>query len=389
MQVVELEMRHVCVPLRRPVKHASHTRDESENLLVRCVLADGTVGWGEGVPREYVTGETVASAQALLRSSDLSGQLQPCSNFADVVAMLERLKLPAVPGDTRVCQGNAARCALELAILDAYGRSFQQPLSVVPRLIAPEIADSKSSVQYSGVILSAKGWKARALSLGYRLSGFQQVKVKVGIAGQNDWERLRIIRRWIGDGVDLRVDANEAWTPAQAVEMIRAFERFRISSVEQPVPHEQIEEFARVRQGLRIPIMLDESLCSEIDAERAIRENWCESFNLRLSKCGGLIPSTQLAALASRHGIGYQLGCQVGETAILSAAGRHFACGIAGLIAVEGSFDRHLLYDSLAIKDITFGRGGHAPALPGGGLGIDIAGSRVDRITISRETLIG
>ena len=69
MRVVELEARHVRVALRRKVTHASHVRTETDNVVVRCMLSDGTVGYGEGVPRDYVTGETIDSsprpAQAL------------------------------------------------------------------------------------------------------------------------------------------------------------------------------------------------------------------------------------------------------------------------------------------------------------------------------------
>lgn len=389
MQVVDLEVRQIRLPLRRPVKHASHSRTETDNILVRCTLSDGSVGWGEGVPREYVTGETVDSALDLIRRSELGSRLSPCSRFDESVQMISRLSLAPVPGDDRGCQGNAARCAVELALLDAFGRAFGEPLSAVTRFITPELSEPKAHVRYSGVILSAKGWKARAMSLGYRLTGFRQVKVKVGIAGQDDVHRLRLIRRWLGSTMDIRLDANEAWDVAEAAERIRQLEPFRIASVEQPVSHEQSHGLAEVRKSIRTSIMLDETLCSETDAERVAREGLCDLFNIRLSKCGGFVPSLRLAAFAARHGLGYQLGCQVGESAILSAAGRHFACSVAGILAIEGSFDRHLLHQSLSKEDITFGRGGNSPALTGSGLGIDVDPAQVDSVTIRREVLIG
>src|SRR5713226_7869406 len=108
MKVVELTAFHVYIPLRKPIRHASHMRSTTENVLVRCVLEDGTEGFGEGVPREYVTGETIDSALELLRRSALAGQLEPCRDFARAVAMVERLELAPVPGDDRACQGNAA-----------------------------------------------------------------------------------------------------------------------------------------------------------------------------------------------------------------------------------------------------------------------------------------
>jgi L-alanine-DL-glutamate epimerase-like enolase superfamily enzyme len=389
MQVAELEARHVRVPLRRPVKHASHTRTETDNVVVRCALSDGSVGWGEGVPRDYVTGETIDSALDLLKHSDLPAQLEICDNFEQAVQVAERLKLAPVPGDDRMCRGNAARCAVELAVLDAFGRAFGEPLMNVTKFVAPDLYQPRERVQYSGVILSAQGWKAKALSLAYRATGFRQVKVKVGIAGQDDAARLAAVRRWAGRGMDLRVDANEAWAPGEAVDRIRALEPFGITSVEQPVRHEDAGSLAAIRKQVQVPIMLDESLCSEVDAERALANGWCDLFNLRLSKCGGFIPSLKLAGMAARHGLGYQLGCQVGETAILSAAGRHFATSVKDLRYLEGSFDRRLVLDWLTEEDITFGTGGWALMLTGCGLGVRIEPERVEAMTVRREVLLG
>ncbi|OWK43824.1 dipeptide epimerase [Fimbriiglobus ruber] len=389
MQIVALEAFHVRIPLRRPVKHASHTRTETDNVLVRCGLSDGSVGWGEGVPRDYVTGETIDSALELLKTSDLPRQLESCSDFERAVQFAGRLRLNPVPGDDRLCQGNAARCAVELAVLDAYGRAFGESLVHVTKFVAPDLYEPRERVQYSGVILSAKGWKARAYAVGQRLYGFRQLKVKVGIAGQDDAARLRAIRNWAGRAMDLRVDANEAWSPAEVADKIRALEPFGITSVEQPVRHEDVAALAAVRQQVKVSIMLDESLCSEVDAERAIGGGWCDLFNLRLSKCGGLIPALRLAALAGKHGLGYQLGCQVGETGILSAAGRQFATSVKGIRALEGSYDRRLVYDWLTTEDITFGRGGWAPTLTGCGLGVTVEPARVESVTVRREVLLG
>jgi len=138
-----------------------------------------------------------------------------------------------------------------------------------------------------------------------------------------------------------------------------------------------------------VPVMLDESLCGEVDAERAVRGGWCDLFNLRLSKCGGFIPALRLAQFAAKHGLGYQLGCQVGETAVLSAAGRHLATSVKDLRAVEGSFDRHLVQYPLGDEDITFGWGGWAPAIVRTGLGIGIQEDFVERLATRKEALIG
>src|SRR5207253_4685063 len=126
--------------------------------------------------------------------------------------------------------------------------------------------------------------------------------------------------------------------------------------------------------------MLDESLCSLIDAERASAQASCDLFNVRLSKCGGFIPSLRLAQFAKQRGLGYQLGCQVGETAILSAAGRHFAAGVRDIRYLEGSYDRHLVKEALGTRDLTFGWGGWARALAGPGLGVEVGSAALERV---------
>jgi muconate cycloisomerase len=388
VNVVELTVRVVRIPLRRRIRHASHQRIESDNLLVRCVLADGTVGHGEGVPRDYVTNETADSALDLLSRSDLRGQLSDCSSFASALGMCEQLQLAPVPGDERHCRGNAARCAVELALLDAFGRHFNESLSAVTRLLAPEVHAPRPRVRYSGAITTARGAKARVAGWVLRFYGFRQLKVKVGIEGYEDVPRLRSIRKAVGRGMDLRVDANEAWSVEETADRIRELTPFGISSVEQPVPHEQVAGLAEVRKEVGVPIMLDESLCSRVDAERAVARGLCDLFNLRLSKCGGFIPSLRLAQLARRHGLGCQLGCQVGETAVLSAAGRHFACTVSDLRYLEGSYDRHLVREALATRNITFGIGGFARALPGPGLGIDLDPAAVERVSVRSVRLI-
>src|SRR5262245_66583191 len=95
-------------------------------------------------------------------------------------------------------QGNAARCAVELAVLDAYGRALGEPLTKVTELVAPDLYQFRDQVQYSAAITRGKGWKARVYSLLYRVFGLRQVKLKVGIPGYDDVKRMKMIRRWLG-----------------------------------------------------------------------------------------------------------------------------------------------------------------------------------------------
>jgi muconate cycloisomerase len=390
-RVVELRAYHVRIPLRKTITHASHSRNASENLVVACLLDDGTMGFGEGVPRDYVTGETIATGLGLLRQTDWHGQLSVPRTLRQAVTMVRQFELAAAPADERRCVGNAARCAAELALLDAFGRHFGVPLARMTAELADwaEIHETQPFCRYSAALTSKASWREALSACKLRPYGFRHCKIKVGTAGQDDVRRLRRFRRILGRRMDLRVDANEAWTPTDVVARIAELEPFGISAVEQPLPHQHVASLAEVRRHIKTPIIHDESLCSMIDAERAVAEQTCDMFNIRLSKCGGFLRSLDLAAFAHRCGLGYQLGCQVGESGILSAAGRHFACSVKNLRYVEGSYDKFLVRERLTVENLTFGWFGKAPALVGPGLGITVNPRGLAGVTVAEEQVFG
>jgi L-Ala-D/L-Glu epimerase len=391
MRIATLTAYVVHLPLKREIKHASATRRESDNLLVCCRLANGIEGWGEGVPRPYVTGETAEGAMRQLAATPVAEQLSAdCGNWDDVVALVARFQ-PAIEGEqgqdayiARGCYGNALRCAVELSILDAVGQLFRQPVYVLTSQFfdAMRIWAWNERVRYSGAIM-AEGPRAERLSaLKMQAYGFAHCKVKVGMPGADDARRLRTIRRWIGRRMDIRVDANEAWHAEEVVRRVEPLLAARISCIEQPLPHGEVDALAEVRRQLPVPVMLDESLTSFSDAKAAIAKGTCDVFNIRLSKCGGFLASLRLAAMAHDAGFGYQLGCHPGESGILSAAGRHWAASVGNIRYLEGSYDRHILRRFLTNEDITFRYGGWAPALEGPGLGVTVDRSVVEELQI-------
>ena len=95
----------------------------------------------------------------------------------------------------------------------------------------------------------------------------------------------------------------------------------------------------------------------------------------------------RIIGLAQRSGLGLQLGCHPGETALLSAAGRHVASRVAGLSYVEGSYDRHILATNLTRDDITFGYGGWARPLNGPGLGVEVDPAALEAMTTEQREI--
>lgn len=409
-----LQMRHVRIPLKGTIRHASQTRTETDSLVVSCELADGTTGWGEGLPRPYVTGETIDTAWELL--SQLSLQPVLGGTFRDLDEVVDRLLEWAplhVAADGRTSFGHSLRCAIELAVLDACCRSARQPLyglaqlPAVARWLARPGSDSQGSTGPAAGGGTSAGGSQRPLQIRYgvpftalgrmqqivraikiRYFGFRDAKVKVGVPGIDDRETLRRLRFWLSPRFDLRVDGNEAWSPGDLSRRLNELAFAHLSSVEQPIPHRHLTALVGTRDQWPIPIMLDESLCCRHDAELAIADRVCAAFNLRLSKCGGFLQTIELAGMAAAAGLWCQLGCQVGETGILSAAGRHLATIVPDLRYHEGSYDRFLVKERLTVEDLTFGRGGWAPVLDGPGLGITVDPAAVAAVTIRQHEVV-
>jgi muconate cycloisomerase len=193
------------------------------------------------------------------------------------------------------CYGNA--CSAEPATLDAFGDAWRTGERCY-EMAAPGGVDRRpGGAVYSARLMprsprrKAPAQRPRHLSL---------LKVKVGHAGDDDATRLRLIRRWIGPRVDLRIDANGVWRAAELRHKLRPLLASNVSSVEQPVAHEELAALAELRGQIGVSIMLDESLASELDGRRAIEVGACDLFNIRLSKCGGYLASLRMAAIGAR-----------------------------------------------------------------------------------------
>ncbi len=390
MMIRSIDLYHVAVPLKTKIKHASHERTVSDNLIVRVVLDSGHEGYGEGVPRSYVTGETIETTFAALASFDVARAMGRSNDFTTAVTRLATLTLPQIANDPRGMFGNAARCALELAIGDAYSRAFDRSLGeAIPILVESGLSlnSTPRPVRYSGAIMADSEKKERISAFKMWVYGFSQVKIKVGVTGQDDLKRMARLRKMLGPRMDIRIDANEAWHAEDVLDRVRPLVPYNPTALEQPVPHAEVDSLAELRPKLGVPVMLDESLCGYPDAQNAIEKRTADLLNVRLSKCGGIAPSLRIVALAGRSSLGVQLGCHPGETGLLSAAGRHFASRVAGLRYVEGSYDRHVIAANVISEDITFGYGGRAQPLSGPGLGVTVDPEALRRMTVSHKEI--
>jgi L-alanine-DL-glutamate epimerase-like enolase superfamily enzyme len=375
MIIRKVDIWHLSLPFLSPIKHNLATHTSSANLVVKVTADTPRPGYGEGVPRDFVTGETLSGSLAFLLETLVPAlwdlELSSPPQLREVLRDLFR--------QTAGERHPAAFCALETALLDAAGRAWDLPLH---EFFGPRRA---GVLIYSAVIpMASREQIAPLLGLVKRMA-MPFLKLKVG--GPDDLEVLKLARETLGWEVDIRVDANCAWTATEAIRRLREMAPYRLSAVEQPVAKEDFEGLKEVGAATGLPVIADESLCTEAEARRLIDLKACALFNLRLSKCGGPGTADRIRRLAAAAGVRCQLGCHVGETSILSAAGRHIASCAPELVYLEGSFSPFLFAREPVAQPVVFGDGGLAPNLSGPGLGIEVLDQALQDFSVAHHQL--
>lgn len=350
MKIRSIETFRIVLPFRFSFGHSLASRSESTNLIVKVTLSNGITGFGEGIPRDYVTGEDIESAENNVMS--LYAPLFLSSEFSKPADLIARLQSSFEECGLRQRPFGASWCAFELALLDAFCKNWGTSL---PEVIAPVCT---REIQYGGVIPFGGKKALSAVLWFYKLYGFTTIKLKVGKDLETDLDKLRMCRKIMGEETTIRVDANCAWNLDEALQACEAFRKFKVASYEQPLPADNWDELQRLTAAVPEDIMVDESLCTLKQAQELAERKICSAFNIRISKAGGILPAMEMLKIARNHGLKVQMGAQVGETGILTAAGRLFACMSEPLINYEGAANLFLLKKDLTRENLTAGPGG-------------------------------
>jgi len=359
MRIEHLDVFTFPVPFKLVFRHASASRSHAENLIV-AASADGRTGYGEGCPRYYVTGETVASGSAFIHAN--------VRDFVDRVHDLASLAAWAAEHRESIDANPAAFCAMETAVLDLLGRIAEQP---VEEIIG--VAPLKGGFAYSAVLGDAP-YPAFLWQFGrYRRRGFSDFKVKLSGDPARDRRKMRALA---GRAARVRLDANNLFPTADdCIRHLQALpgEPF---AVEEPLAVGDLEGLRSVADACRTRIVLDESLLrAEQITALTHGERWIA--NVRLSKMGGILRSLEVVRHAMHQGLGIIVGCQVGETSILTRAALPvMQAARPNLVAAEGAFGTHLLRRDLASPSLMFGTGGvlASEGVPqGNGFGLSIS----------------
>lgn len=371
MRIEEVRLHFICLPFRVDFSHASNRGSFSQNIVVEVVADSGRIrGFGEGAPREYVTGESQKTAASSMQEL-LSGGRIPW----DVHDVSEIWKF--IDGLPEGKEHNAALCALEMAMLDALANA--QKRSVREYFSSPF---STERIFYGAVLPLGSRERIMELSGLVRRLGISRLKIKLARDIAENREILDGVHRVFNGSCELKADANGSWNLQTALEHLALLERHGVSVLEQPMIPGDPDLALLCREATRhgMKLMADESACSIGEVKALLNEGFYDLINVRLSKCGGFRRSLRIVNLLRRSKMPFQIACQLGESGLLSAAGRILSMLCGDALYHDGSYDRFLLRENVTKEDVIFGVGGEAGPLEGVGLGVTVEMERLHRL---------
>ena len=201
MSIERLDTYRFPVPFRVVFRHASASRAKAANIIVAARGGGGATGYGEGCPRDYVTGETVASAVAFIKKHEaaIANGVQDVDDLREWM-QAHREEIDANP---------AAFCALEIAVLDLFGKIAQRPID---DLLG--ISRLAGTYGYSAVLGDASLSAYQRQAEQYWEMGFRDFKVKVSGDAEKDRRKLALLTSKGDPNLRIRLDANNLWRDA-------------------------------------------------------------------------------------------------------------------------------------------------------------------------------
>ena len=360
MKIESVELVRVAMPLVSPFRTSFGTQTDRDVLLVHVKGPDAD-GWGE----------CVAMSDPLYSAEYVDGAQEVTERFllprlwagAEVSAEQVHGRLSAVKGHPM------AKAAVEMAILDAElcarGESLAAHLGAVT-----ESVPSGVSVGITGSVAELIDVVSSYLDAGY-------VRVKLKIEPGWDIEPVRAVRERFGDDLLLQVDANTAYTLADARHLAE-LDAFGLLLIEQPLPEDDVAGHAQLAKVVRTPICLDESITSAAAAADALSRGACSIVNIKAGRVGGYLEARRVHDVCAAHGVPVWCGGML-ETGLGRAA--NLALAALPGFTLPGDISASDRYWRTDITAPFVLEGGHIRVPDGPGLGV-----RPDRDVLAAVT---
>lgn len=287
-KIARVEFATYRVPLPAPVRSATISISHRELLIVRVTTDDGITGIGWGA----TAGVAITAAAALLRDYLLPGLVGTRIFEADATwhRLWNRVHFPDAGGISTLALG-----PLDIALWDVRAKLARVPLHRLLGGYRDRVFAYASAINFhldQGALVD----QARQ----FIEQGFGGLKMKIGRPdfGQ-DLKRVRAVREVIGSGRKLYLDANQAWTAAEAVQACHALEEVDPAWIEEPILSDDVAGHADLRRRVRMPVALGESLSNRYEFWNFVRESAVDVLQPNPWKVGGITEWMRIASLAA------------------------------------------------------------------------------------------
>ncbi len=311
MKITAVEWGRVAIPLRTAFKTAQRTATVAEETILKLYTDTGAVGWGEAPATGVVTGDTAGSIAAAFERHIGPALLgRDVDEFEDLMQLVQK----------SMVHNTSPKAAADMALWDLYGQKYGVP---VFKLLGGARSHLTTDLTIS---VNAPEEMARDAQSAIQ-RGFDCLKLKVGVDPTMDVARLKAIRSVVPKETTIRIDANQAWQPKQAVRILNDIQAqgLNIEFVEQPVPAHDLDGLKYVTERSDVPVLADEAVFSPDDAMKILQMHAADLINIKLMKCGGIYNGLKIAALAEMYGVECMLGCML-EGRVATNAAVHLAC---------------------------------------------------------------
>lgn len=311
MKITDVRIGKISVPLRVPFKTALRSVSSVEDIIVEIHTDTGHVGYGEAPPTGAITGDTTGAIIGALKDHIIKTIVgRDVDDFENLLQALNKC----------IVKNTSAKAAVDMALYDLYGQLYNIP---VHRMLG----GSRRKIT-TDITISVNDPEEMARdTINAIQRGYDTLKIKVGVNPDLDIARLKAVRQAAGPKPLIRIDANQAWTPKQAVKLLNQMQEIGldIEFVEQPVPGHDFDGLKFVTERSYVPVMADESVFSTEDAVKIMQMGAADLVNIKLMKCGGLYNALKIASAAEVYGVECMIGCML-EAKVSVNAAVHLAC---------------------------------------------------------------
>ena len=371
IRIEQVETILVDLPTIRPHQLAMTTMKGQTLMIVRLRMSDGIVGIGEGAT---IGGLAYGPESPEGMKLAIDSYIAPILMQADPSRINETMALVA-----RSVQGNNfARCAVEMALIDALGKRTG--------LSAADFFGGRQHDRLPVAWTLASGDTGRDIAeaeemLARRRHNIFKLKIGKGDPKANI-AHVAAIKRALGERASVRVDVNQAWSEATASACLPLLRDAGVDLIEQPVALKNLRGLARLARETSVAIMADEALQGPETAFQVAQAEAADVFALKILQSGGLYAAAKVAAIAEAAGIGLYGGTML-EGGVSTIASAHLFSTFTKLEWGTELFGPLLLTEEILTRPLDYSE--FSLAVPTGpGLGIALDDGQINRFRRDR-----